>query len=51
LIANGITRDLPWEDAIGVAQMLVTLGRAVPPARWIESLSARSEEAARESLF
>ena len=51
LIANGVTQDLPWEDAIGVAHMLVALGRAVPPSRWLESLSARSEEAAREALF
>jgi hypothetical protein len=42
---------LTWEDAIGVAQMLVTLGRAVPPSRWIESLSIRSADAAREALF
>ena len=51
MIANGITQDLPWEDAIGVAQMLVALGRAVAPSRWIESLSDRSEQAAREALF
>src|SRR4029077_13971858 len=48
LLANGITRELTWEDAIGVAQMLVALGRAVPPSRWVESLSLRSADAARE---
>jgi hypothetical protein len=42
---------LTWEDAIGVAQMLVTLGRAVPPSRWIESLSIQSANAACEALF
>ncbi|WP_261344044.1 hypothetical protein [Aquisphaera giovannonii] len=42
---------MPWEDAIGVTHMLVALGRAVPPSRWIESLSARREEAARDALF
>jgi hypothetical protein len=42
---------LPWEDAIGVAEMLVSLGRAHPPAGWLEGHAARSEEAARESLF
>jgi hypothetical protein len=51
LIANGITQDLPWEDAIGVAQMLVALGRAVAPSRWIESFSVRLADTAREALF
>ena len=51
MIANGNTQDLPWEDAIGVAQMLVALGRAVAPSRWIESFSVRSADAAREALF
>jgi hypothetical protein len=31
--------------------MLVSLGRALPPQRWLEGLSARSEDAAREALF
>jgi hypothetical protein len=51
LIANGIAQDLPWEDAIGVAQMLVALGRAVAPSRWIESFSVHSADATREALF
>jgi hypothetical protein len=51
LIANGITRDLTWEDAIGVAQLLITLGRAIPPARWLDNFVKRSEDAAREALF
>ena len=51
MIANGITRELPWEDAIGVAQMLLTLGRAVPTQRWLEALTARTDDAAREALF
>jgi hypothetical protein len=50
-VSCGITQDLPWEDAIGVAQMLVALGRAVPPSRWIESVAARTDDAAREALF
>jgi hypothetical protein len=31
--------------------MLVALGRAVPPPRWLDSLAARTQEAAREALF
>jgi hypothetical protein len=42
---------MPWEDAIGVAQLLIALGRAVPPARWLESLVVRTEDAARDALF
>ena len=48
---NGITRDLPREDAIGIAEMLLSLGRAVPPARWIDDLADRAESEAIESLF
>ncbi len=51
LIACGITQDLPWEDAIGIGHMLVALGRALPPARWIDSVTTRSADAAREALF
>jgi hypothetical protein len=51
LIACGISGDLPWEDAIGVAYMLVAMGRALPPARWIDSANARCLDAAREALF
>jgi hypothetical protein len=51
LIANRIAQDLPWEDAIGVAQLLTALGRTVPPARWLDTLAQRSQDAARESLF
>ncbi len=51
MIANGITQDLPWEDAIGVVQMLVALGRAVAPSWWIESFSVRAADVAREALF
>ena len=42
---------MPWEDAIGVAELLVCLGRALPPSAWLESHTARTEEAAREALF
>ncbi len=48
---NGITRELPREDAIGIAEMLVSLGRAVPPSRWIAELIDRAEADAIESLF
>jgi hypothetical protein len=51
LIANGVNQDLPWEDAIGVSEMLVALGRAVPPSRWIDNLDLRAQDAAREALF
>ena len=51
LIANGITRDLTWEDAIGVAEMLVALGRAVPPSRCVETFAVRAADAARDALF
>jgi hypothetical protein len=42
---------LSWEDAIGVSEMLVALGRAVPPARWVDGLEAKAQEAALEALF
>lgn len=48
---NGITQDLPWEDAIGIAEMLIQLGRAVPPSRWIGELAERAETEALETLF
>jgi hypothetical protein len=48
---NGITQDLPWEDAIGIAEMLVSLGRAAPPSRWVGALVERAESQAMESLF
>lgn len=48
---NGITRDLPREDAIGIAEMLLALGRATPPARWVGELVDRAETEAMESLF
>jgi hypothetical protein len=34
-----------------VAQLLVAQGRAIPPQRWLESLAARTDAAAREALF
>lgn len=36
LIANGVPPELPLEDAITVAFMLVELGRAIPPRRWVD---------------
>ena len=48
---NGITRDIPREDAIGIAEMLLSLGRAIPPARWVDDLAGRAEAQAIESLF
>lgn len=48
---NGITRDLPREDAIGIAEMLVTLGRAVPPSRWVDGIAQNIESASIEQLF
>jgi len=46
-----VAQDLAWEDAIGVAEMLVALGRAVPPSRWVEGHEAQADEAALEALF
>jgi hypothetical protein len=46
-----VNQDLDWEDAIGVSEMLVALGRAVPPSRWIDNLDLRARDAAREALF
>lgn len=34
---NGLPDNLPTDDAIACAEMLVALKRAVPPAKWIES--------------
>jgi len=48
---NGITRDLPREDAIGIAEMLIVLGRATPPAQWVGELAERAQTEAMESLF
>jgi hypothetical protein len=42
---------LSWEDAIGVSEMLVALGRAVPPSRWVDGQEAKAQEAALEALF
>jgi hypothetical protein len=46
-----VNQDLDWEDAIGVSEMLVALGRAVPPSRWVDNLDLRAQDAAREALF
>lgn len=37
LLANGIDRPLPLEDAIDLAGMLVTLRRAVPAKDWVDA--------------
>lgn len=51
LLANGITVDLPLDDAVDVAAMLVNTGRAQDPAKWIESCVDRAEVASFEGLF
>jgi hypothetical protein len=43
--------DLPLEDAVGVASMLVQLGRAIPADKWIDSMIAAEEEDAIDALF
>jgi hypothetical protein len=43
--------DLPLEDAVGVASMLVQMGRAIPADKWIESLVESGEEAEIDALF
>jgi hypothetical protein len=48
---NGITADLPLEDAIGVVLMLVRLGRALPATKWVDSMIAAEEEDAIDALF
>lgn len=30
---------MPLEDAIGIAGMLVSMGRAIPPREWLPSLA------------
>lgn len=50
LLINGLADDLPIGDAIACANMLVTLGRAVPPNKWVDSLVAAATESALEDF-
>ena len=44
-------RALGDDDAIGIAEMLLAMGRAIPPSRWIDTLASRIEAEALEGLF
>lgn len=45
LLINGLPDDLPVEDAVACAEMLVALGRAVPVSKWVDAMVAESMEA------
>lgn len=38
-------------EARQVAEMMVMMGRAVPPHKWVDSLAERAEESALDSVF
>ncbi|MDG3008526.1 hypothetical protein [Paludisphaera mucosa] len=46
LLINGIRGPIDYGDALACAGMLVGLGRAIPPAKWIQSLRDEAEAAA-----
>ena len=46
LLLGGITQPVPLEDAYDLAAMLVSLGRAVPMRRWVDSERLQAEGAA-----
>ena len=45
-MANGVRDDLPVEDAVACAAMLLATGRAVHPAKWVDDMVAEAEVAA-----
>lgn len=48
---NGLAVDMPWEDAMDAARMLVAMGRAIPGSRWIDSIAADEINERVEGLF
>ncbi len=51
LIANGVNLPIDRDDAETVACFLVSTGRAVPPARWVDHFIDAAAEATLEGLF
>lgn len=50
LLINGLPDDLPIDDAMACAGMLVGLGRAIPPNKWVESMAMAAAESALEDF-
>lgn len=50
-MAAGLSADLPLEDAIGVAGILVQTGRTVPANRWVENWIEAEQQSALDNLM
>lgn len=42
---------LTWEQALGVAQVLVQTGRAIPANRWVDQIVLEEQVDQAEGLF
>jgi hypothetical protein len=51
LASNGILSPMPLDDAIGVAKMLVRLGRAIPFAAWVDQTPSAPQKPPLSGLF
>jgi hypothetical protein len=51
LIANGVPSGLTWEQALGVAQVLVRTGRAIPVDKWVERIMLEDQVDEAEGMF
>ena len=50
-MSAGINQPIPLEDAYDICGMLVTLGRAVPPSKWVDELRIRADGEAMFGMF
>jgi hypothetical protein len=50
-LVAGISDEVDFEDALGVASFLVASGRAPAPAQWIDSIIDQAQADAMEGLF
>lgn len=51
LLINGVTADMPLEDAWACANMLRAMGRAVNPYTWVDTLRHGLLEDELEGVF
>lgn len=45
-----MTLPLPIDDALGVAEVLVATGRALPAAKWVDSFRFAADRASFEGI-
>jgi hypothetical protein len=50
-MANRIPDEMYWDEAIGVIEVLVATGRAIPSNRWVDVFIQDAQDRKEQSYF